>query len=40
MLQDAGVSAIFPPGTPIAKAAITILDKLGEKLGYAQKAAQ
>jgi methylmalonyl-CoA mutase len=40
VLQEAGVGAIFPPGTPIAKAAITILEKLGEKLGYAQKAAQ
>jgi methylmalonyl-CoA mutase len=40
VLQEAGVGAIFPPGTPIAKAAISILEKLGEKLGYAQKAAQ
>jgi methylmalonyl-CoA mutase len=36
-LREAGVAAIFPPGTPIAQAAMTILERLSERLGYAQK---
>ncbi len=37
-LYDAGVTAIFPPGTVIAEAAIELLDKLNLALGYAQPA--
>ncbi len=33
-LYDAGASAIFPPGTVIADAAVGLLDKLAERLGY------
>ncbi|HYN00143.1 MAG TPA: methylmalonyl-CoA mutase, partial [Aestuariivirgaceae bacterium] len=40
VLRQAGVSAIFPPGTPIAKAAIALLEELSAKLGYAQMAAR
>jgi methylmalonyl-CoA mutase len=36
-LGAAGVAAIFPPGIPIAKAALTLLEKLESHLGYAQK---
>jgi methylmalonyl-CoA mutase len=39
-LRRAGVSAVFPPGTPVAQAAIAILDALNARLGYAQRAAQ
>ncbi len=35
-LQDAGVAAIYPPGTVIAEAAIDLLTRLNERLGYAQ----
>ena len=35
-LEAAGVVAIFPPGTVIAEAAIKLLEKLNEQLGYAQ----
>jgi len=35
-LYDAGIVAIFPPGTVIAEAAIKLLEKLNEQLGYAQ----
>jgi methylmalonyl-CoA mutase len=35
-LKAAGVSAIFPPGTVIAEAAIAILEELSGRLGYAQ----
>jgi methylmalonyl-CoA mutase len=38
-LYDAGVEAIFVPGTVIAEAAIELLDKLNARLGYAQRAA-
>ncbi len=38
-LRDAGVAAIFPPGTAIADAAQKLLDALNEKLGYAQRPA-
>lgn len=34
-LYAAGATAIFPPGTVIADAAIGLLTKLGERLGYA-----
>ena len=39
-LRRAGVTAIFPPGTPIADAASALLDRLNERLGYAQSAAE
>jgi methylmalonyl-CoA mutase len=35
-LFDAGVAAIYPPGTVIAEAAIDLIEKLNVKLGYAQ----
>ncbi|MCZ0733771.1 methylmalonyl-CoA mutase [Phreatobacter sp. AB_2022a] len=37
-LYKAGAAAIFPPGTPIADAAIDLMDKLNAKLGYPQAA--
>ena len=37
-LYAAGASSIFPPGTPIADAAIDLMDKLNAKLGYVQAA--
>ena len=36
-LRRDGVEAIFPPGTPVAAAALTILEALDQKRGYAQK---
>jgi methylmalonyl-CoA mutase len=39
-LIDLGIAAIFPPGTAIPDAAGTLLDRLSERLGYAQKAAE
>ena len=33
-LLEAGAAAVFPPGTVIAKAAIALLDSLGESLGH------
>jgi methylmalonyl-CoA mutase len=38
-LYKAGAAAIFPPGTNIAEAALDLLAKLNEKLGYTSKAA-
>src|SRR5436190_6985984 len=35
-LREAGVVAIFPPGTVIAEAAIDLLEKLNRQLGYTQ----
>jgi methylmalonyl-CoA mutase len=35
-LLDAGATAVFPPGTVIAEAAIALIDKLNERHGYAQ----
>jgi len=35
-LKDAGVAAIFPPGTVIAEAAIDLLEQLNRRLGYTQ----
>ena len=40
LLRDLGIAAIFPPGTAIPDAALTLLDRLNEHLGYAQKAAE
>jgi methylmalonyl-CoA mutase len=39
-LQEVGIEAIFTPGTPIPLAARAILDRLRERLGYSQKAAE
>jgi methylmalonyl-CoA mutase len=39
-LYDAGIAAIYPPGTVIAEAAIDLIGKLNERLGYAQPAPQ
>ena len=33
-LRQAGASAIFPPGTVIAEAAVSLLDELNRRLGY------
>ncbi len=38
-LLDAGVAAVYPPGTVIAEAAVDLLEKLNQRLGYAQKPA-
>jgi methylmalonyl-CoA mutase len=38
-LYAAGAKAIFPPGTSIPEAAIDLMAKLNEALGYATKAA-
>ena len=38
-LEEMGVAAIFPPGTVIPEAAINVLDRLNEQLGYAQEQA-
>ena len=35
-LRDAGVEAIFPPGTVIAEAAATLIEKLNRRLGHAE----
>jgi methylmalonyl-CoA mutase len=37
-LMKMGVAAVFPPGTVIPDAALALLGKLNERLGYAQKA--
>jgi methylmalonyl-CoA mutase len=39
-LEHAGAEAIFPPGTVVAEAAQTLLDKLNKRLGYTQQAAE
>jgi methylmalonyl-CoA mutase len=33
-LQQAGASAIFPPGTVIADAAVDLIGELNRRLGY------
>jgi methylmalonyl-CoA mutase len=38
-LEEMGVAAVFAPGTVIPEAAITVLDRLNEQLGYAQEQA-
>jgi methylmalonyl-CoA mutase len=38
-LEETGVAAIFTPGTVIPEAAITVLERLNEQLGYAQERA-
>ena len=35
-LRDMGVSAIFTPGSPVPEAAIEVIERLNEQLGYAQ----
>ncbi|HEY5411717.1 MAG TPA: methylmalonyl-CoA mutase [Caulobacteraceae bacterium] len=35
-LLDMGVACVFGPGTPVAEAAIEVLDRLNLRLGYAQ----
>jgi methylmalonyl-CoA mutase len=37
-LRDAGADAIFPPGTVIAEAAQSLIERLNERLGYSQRA--
>jgi len=39
-LRRAGVDAIFPPGTPVAGAAIELLEKLADRLGHRLQAAE
>jgi methylmalonyl-CoA mutase len=39
-LLEAGAAAVFPPGTVIPEAAQKLLDRLNERLGYAQRAAE
>jgi len=38
-LRQAGADAIFPPGTIIPEAALSLLEELNRRLGYAQKRA-
>ncbi|MGQ0485658.1 MAG: methylmalonyl-CoA mutase [Hyphomicrobiales bacterium] len=38
-LLDMGVAAVFPPGTVIPDAALAVLGRLNQRLGYVQKAA-
>ena len=38
-LYEAGASAIFPPGTVIADAAVNLIEDLNRRLGYAPKQA-
>ena len=33
-LKDAGAAAIFPPGSPVAGAAATLIEELNRRLGY------
>jgi methylmalonyl-CoA mutase len=40
ILLEAGAAAVFPPGTVIPEAAQKLLDRLNERLGYAQRAAE
>jgi methylmalonyl-CoA mutase len=37
-LLDTGVAAVYPPGTVVAEAALDLLSKLNEQLGYTQTA--
>ncbi|HEX3888005.1 MAG TPA: methylmalonyl-CoA mutase [Phenylobacterium sp.] len=38
-LRDMGVAAIFTPGTTVPDAAISVIERLNERLGYAQEQA-
>ncbi len=37
-LIDMGAAAVYPPGSVIADTAIDLIEKLNQRLGYAQKA--
>ena len=37
-LKAAGVEEIFPPGTVVADAAMRLIDRLNQRLGYTQRA--
>jgi methylmalonyl-CoA mutase len=39
-LLNMGAAAVFPPGTVIPDAALALLNRLNERLGYAQRAAE
>ena len=39
-LIEMGAAAVFPPGTVIPDAALALLERLNQKLGYAQRAAE
>ena len=39
-LLDMGAAAVFPPGTVIPDAALALLDRLNQRLGYAQRAVE
>jgi methylmalonyl-CoA mutase len=36
-LIDLGAAAVYPPGSVIAETAIDLIEKLNQRLGYAQK---
>jgi methylmalonyl-CoA mutase cobalamin-binding domain/chain len=36
-LIDMGAAAVYPPGSVVAETAIDLIDKLNQRLGYAQK---
>ncbi len=36
-LRKSGVDAIFPPGTVIPEAAISLMEQLNQRMGYAQR---
>jgi methylmalonyl-CoA mutase len=38
-LRAAGVEAIFPPGTAVADAALSVMERLNQRLGYTQRGA-
>jgi methylmalonyl-CoA mutase len=38
-LRAAGVDAIFPPGTVVAEAALSLMERLNRRLGYTQRGA-
>ena len=38
-LRAAGADAIFPPGTVVAEAALSLLERLNQQLGYTQRGA-
>ena len=38
-LREAGVDAIFPPGTVVPEAAMNIVQQLNERMGFAQRQA-
>ena len=39
-LIESGAAAVYPPGTVVADCAVDLLDKLNERLGYAQPPAR